>query len=333
MILMKIWSVYFWVNIVAAICTLATFLGFASPLWWILVMLEHPRPQYALVLVIATIVGLLVPKRRTAKMWSLIWLIPLCINLGLIAPVFVASSHNQSNSTNDTLKILHATLDRTNPEQVGQVIEYLEGQQVDLVSLIEVTPEYLTQLQFGLKNYLILTAKPKSNTHGSAWLASTKLSPKIEFRDSEVIHLPATNDRPLLKITMSLGGKEIVLVSFQAIRPRDRHTVAYQKLEFAALVDWSLQFLKSPNQELVAIGDYNSTPWYSLFRQMLSDSGLVNSQSGFGLQPTWHASFPSILQLPIDHCLHSPGIHVIRRYIGHHIGSDHLPLFVELSLD
>ncbi|PSB00792.1 hypothetical protein C7B64_21715 [Merismopedia glauca CCAP 1448/3] len=296
-------------------------------------MLEHPRPQYALVLVIAILVSLLVPKRRKAKRWSLIWLVPLTINLCLIYPVFIGSSHNSRETGTNSLKIVHATLDRTNPEQIAQAIEYLENQQVDLISLIEVTPEYLTQLQFGLKNYRVIVAEPKKNTHGSVWLASVKLSPQIEFRDSEIIHLPAKNDRPLLKITMSLGGKEIILVSFQAIRPRDRHTVAYQKVELAALANWSRKILESPNQELVAIGDYNSTPWYGYFRKMLSDSGLVNSQSGFGLQPTWHASLPFMLQVPINHCLHSSGLHTIRRWVGKDIGSDHLPLFVELRLN
>jgi endonuclease/exonuclease/phosphatase (EEP) superfamily protein YafD len=329
---MKIWSIPFWVNLVAAPCAIATLLGFISHKWWILVMLEHPRPQYALVLVIATLVGLLVPKSFKAKKWGLIWIVPLAINLWLIFPVFVASSQNTIKPDAPSLKILHVTLDRTNPEQIGQIIDYLEGQKADLISLIEVTPESLTELQFKLKNYQIVAAVPRTNTHGSAWLASVNLSSIVQFRDSEIIRLPASNDRPLLKITMSLGGKEIFLVSFQAIRPRDRATVIYQKVEFAALADWSRQVLQSPNRELVAIGDYNSTPWYGSFRQMLANSGLVNSQAGFGLEPTWHASFPSILRVPIDHCLYSPGWQTVRRYIGKNIGSDHLPLFVELKL-
>jgi endonuclease/exonuclease/phosphatase (EEP) superfamily protein YafD len=328
---MKIRSIPFWVNLVAAPIAIATILAFASRRWWVLAMLEHPRPQYALILAIALAVGLLVPKSWKAKSWGLVWLIPLIINLWLIYPVFIAPSPINSANSSFNLRLLHATLDRTNPKQIDEAIEYLDKQQVDLISLIEVTPEYLQQVQLKLTKYQIIAAEPRKNTHGSVWLASVNLPSEIELKDSDIIHLPATNDRPLLTINLSVKGKEVILVCYQAIRPRDRGTVVYQKVEFAALGRWSRKIWQSDNQELVVIGDYNSTPWYGSFREMLADSGLINSQSGFGLQPTWHASFPTILQVAIDHCLHSPGLRTVRRYSGANMGSDHLPLFVELN--
>ena len=36
--------------------------------------------------------------------------------------------------------------------------------------------------------------------------------------------------------------------------------------------------------------------------------------------------------IPIDHCLHSPGIQIVRKEIGPAVGSDHYPVVVEFAL-
>jgi len=38
------------------------------------------------------------------------------------------------------------------------------------------------------------------------------------------------------------------------------------------------------------------------------------------------------LMIPIDHCLVSRGIRVVKAQAGERIGSDHLPLIVELEI-
>jgi len=58
---------------------------------------------------------------------------------------------------------------------------------------------------------------------------------------------------------------------------------------------------------------------------------LKDSSLGWGIQPTWPAMFLP-LRIPIDHCLVSPDLKIVRRKIGRDIGSDHLPLLVDLGL-
>jgi endonuclease/exonuclease/phosphatase (EEP) superfamily protein YafD len=101
-------------------------------------------------------------------------------------------------------------------------------------------------------------------------------------------------------------------------------------VEFDASANWSVRQQKEGKREVVVIGDFNSTPWSGRFREFLHQTDLRNSQRGFGLQPTWHASLPSPLMIAIDHCLHSKSIATVKRATGSNIGSDHLPLFVEL---
>jgi endonuclease/exonuclease/phosphatase (EEP) superfamily protein YafD len=121
------------------------------------------------------------------------------------------------------------------------------------------------------------------------------------------------------------------LLHFHAIRPRSANTVAYQQVEFDALAAWSREIIQSGQNSLIVIGDFNSTPWHSDFRQLIKNSGLVNAQNGFGIQTSWHGNFPFWLRIPIDHCLHSKSLRTIRYTVGSNIGSDHLPLLVELQ--
>jgi endonuclease/exonuclease/phosphatase (EEP) superfamily protein YafD len=77
------------------------------------------------------------------------------------------------------------------------------------------------------------------------------------------------------------------------------------------------------------MGDLNATPWSRPFVHLVESSGLCDTRAGFGVQ----ASFPAaswLLRIPIDHVLASCGIGVQSRRIGRDVGSDHLPVIVDL---
>lgn len=71
------------------------------------------------------------------------------------------------------------------------------------------------------------------------------------------------------------------------------------------------------------------TPWGQPFRELLSRTGLQDTERDFGLQ----RSYPMLLQvIPIDHCLVSSHFVALDRHLGPNVGSDHYPLIVELAL-
>ncbi len=84
---------------------------------------------------------------------------------------------------------------------------------------------------------------------------------------------------------------------------------------------------------VILAGDLNATPWSRPFARLIERSGLRDSRAGFGV----HATFPAnaatdLLRIPIDHVLISPGIGVRTRRVERDVGSDHLPVLVELVL-
>ncbi|HEY9616802.1 MAG TPA: endonuclease/exonuclease/phosphatase family protein [Microcoleaceae cyanobacterium] len=320
-----------WVNCaiagLAGISTIATILGCAGRWWWIWELLDHPRPQYCLLLLPALVLGSLRRQR-----WSSIWIIPLLLNLGLLSPLFLPTTQAGTAGLEPTLRLLNVTLDHDYPARTRQAIAYIDGQTADLVWLIEVTPASLGQLQSELKHYQLVAAEPRENSHGSALFLKKRLTSAIAVQSTQVIHLPATSERPMLEAVVTWAGHSIALLSFQTTRPRNAGTSEFQQIELMAGASWSRQQLQQ-GREVVMIGDFNTTPWSSRFRQLLQDSQLLNSQRGFGLQPTWNAYWPPLLRIAIDHCLHSRAFIVQNRTIGADVGSDHLPLQVDLRLN
>jgi endonuclease/exonuclease/phosphatase (EEP) superfamily protein YafD len=79
------------------------------------------------------------------------------------------------------------------------------------------------------------------------------------------------------------------------------------------------------------MGDFNATPWSRPYRRLHNGTGTCDTRAGYGVQ----ASYPAdswLLRIPIDHVLASCNVGVRDRRIGPDVGSDHLPVIVDLVL-
>jgi endonuclease/exonuclease/phosphatase family metal-dependent hydrolase len=79
------------------------------------------------------------------------------------------------------------------------------------------------------------------------------------------------------------------------------------------------------------IGDLNMTSDSPVFQNFLRETGLRDTRAGFGIQATWPTNVP-VLWIAIDHCLVSDKVLVHDRRVGPGVGSDHLPLTVDVSV-
>jgi endonuclease/exonuclease/phosphatase (EEP) superfamily protein YafD len=62
-----------------------------------------------------------------------------------------------------------------------------------------------------------------------------------------------------------------------------------------------------------------------------AEAGLKNAARARGYWPTWPTGF-NVVKIPIDHCLVSDGLRVQLFRTGSDIGSDHLPIIVDVSI-
>jgi endonuclease/exonuclease/phosphatase (EEP) superfamily protein YafD len=80
----------------------------------------------------------------------------------------------------------------------------------------------------------------------------------------------------------------------------------------------------------VVVGDLNTTPWSSHYRDLLNVSGFRDCAAGRGFLPTWHAGLPVPLRIRIDHCLVNSTVSVVAVEVGASAGSDHLATINDL---
>lgn len=91
------------------------------------------------------------------------------------------------------------------------------------------------------------------------------------------------------------------------------------------------QWVKRATSPVLLLGDLNVTPWNHYFKRLIHESGLKDSSQGRGVHPTW-PTFNSLMLIPIDHCLFSPEIGIVKKVVGPQVGSDHFPVIVDFVI-
>jgi endonuclease/exonuclease/phosphatase (EEP) superfamily protein YafD len=132
---------------------------------------------------------------------------------------------------------------------------------------------------------------------------------------------------PCIVARLTVDGRPITLIAAHPVSPTRARKAAYRNWQLAALG----RLAASSDTPVVMIGDMNTTRWSPHFRLLLDGTGLRDTQQGRGTQVTWPVGWP-LVGIAIDHCLVSRGISVHDRRVGPSIGSDHLPLLVEVAL-
>jgi len=80
---------------------------------------------------------------------------------------------------------------------------------------------------------------------------------------------------------------------------------------------------------LIVVGDFNATPFSSIYKNFVGNLNLKNAMQGYGMPKTWDAQ--SILKrVTIDHVLFKE-LNVKKFDVLGEIFSDHYPLLVEFE--
>jgi len=312
----------------AAVCVLVpTLLGFAGRHGWQIDLLTHFRFQYCWLLLASSIALAVLGSRRV------VWLslAGLAINLCLVVPLYLSpADHAEADPAGPELVIMHRNVNTGGGDPAG-VARAIRDSGADLVFLQEVTQRWLDQLLGNLGPYELIAAEARSDNFGIAVYKrrdATGEAPTIEIDSARVFDITAgIADVPVIELLVTVEGRPLSILSIHPLPPVNLRYARDRDATLAAAADWANQ---QPHAHLI-VGDFNATPWSTAFRDLVDQTKLVNSQLGFGRQPTWPTTFASACMIPIDHLLHSTDLVTIDRRLGEAHGSDHLPLIVTLS--
>jgi endonuclease/exonuclease/phosphatase (EEP) superfamily protein YafD len=208
---------------------------------------------------------------------------------------------------------LNVHTEGTSYEQVKRLIA---DENPDVIGLVEVDQRWLTALAPALTGYTGRIEAPRPDNFGVALYVRGEVTGSADELATPL---------PTIVAAVGVAGTRFVAIVTHPIPPMSGEAVQRQRMQ----LDMIAARARSAAGPVVVMGDYNATPWSRPFHRMLDRSGLCDSRAGFGVQ----ASFPAaswFFRIPIDHVLTSCTIGVRDRRIGRDVGSDHLPVIVDL---
>ena len=228
------------------------------------------RWQYCWMLLCLLVIGLWQRQR-----WSLVWLLPLTLNSVLIFSLaWPPGIFQQPGSTEPSLTILHANIDHKNL-QPSQAIEYVNNPVADIVFLQEITPTTLPLIVDQLKNYRLVAAEPKTNSHCSAMFVP--LHSSLEIIQKQIVQVPNYSHRPLLTVDVRLGKAVLSLMSVHITRPGTPRASKFQAIEFQSVADWGSRQMDA-GKSVVIIGDFNNS-WLTVGSKILFSSDPLSAST------------------------------------------------------
>ncbi|PSB22591.1 endonuclease/exonuclease/phosphatase [filamentous cyanobacterium CCP1] len=261
--------------------------------------------------------------------WMGLSLVCLLLNLGAIVPWYLpAPSAFPPAFSPRTLKVLLSNVNYEN-RNVSALVDLIQEEEPDVVAIVEANEFWLQGLEPIETTLPYSFHTPRSKVFGTALDIALysrfplEMEPVQSVRNEKDFHLVATvniPDRPLL------------VAAIHPPPPINRTLFNQRNRELNTIGEYIRQYknTQTTNRSAIAIGDLNITMWSPNYHRFVQTSGLKNARKGFGILPTWHADIP-FLDIPIDHCLVSPNIQVNQIRTGRAIGSDHLPLVVEVG--
>lgn len=296
--------------------TAVSWLGFA---FWLPELLTHFRIQFlAAALVLLVLAGILRHPASTlgallvaaASAWPLLpYLLPGAID---------------AQAGEASTRVLFANV-RFNNQDYDALRRLVELENPDVVGLAEVDDAWLEALSTLQSEYPHRVLHPDIDANGLA------LFSRFPVRELQISPYVQGGMQAALIVDLEMPRAK---VSFYLAHTKSPTTPGSAAMRNVQLQELSRMIRADQNREQILIGDLNITPWSPHYAPLEADAKLSNAAIGRGYWPTWPAWMPgaSLLKIPIDHCLVSEGLRVQNFRTGATIGSDHLPLIVDIAV-
>jgi endonuclease/exonuclease/phosphatase (EEP) superfamily protein YafD len=292
-----------------------TGLSYQGELHWSADLLSHFRVQMSgVAFLLGCVAGVLRMPRTSLAAFGVCaaHLVPV---LSGILPLAETPS-----SSAKPLRVAMANVLTSNREHES-LLEFVRAEDPDVLGLLEVNLRWLAALDPLREAYPYGVRHPQANNFGIALLSRVPLE-DVELRPLGHAELMAVVAK------LRLEDRAVSLALAHPVPPVGGFAARLRNQQFERLSELRTEFAA---EEFILLSDLNSSPWSPFYARLERRSGLTNASRGHGYFPTWPTHLP-LLMLPLDHCLLSSGLRASAFRLGPHIGSDHLPLVVDIAL-
>lgn len=290
-----------------------TLAGFGAGLWFVFELCSHFRLLYAAFFLLLLVPCLIV------RRWKLVSIVGAFFLVNVMTIVPLSMGRVSIASPKHSLSIMQANINRQNMF-FDKFVDAVKRENPDVVYILEMHNAWKKPMDEMLDNYPYRHTQPQDDCFGIGVYS------RVPLIDAKTIYY-GTSGAPT--ITCKFGSDNpITLIATHSMPPREARLIDLRNELFGELVKVAEQ-TKGP---LLIAGDLNCTPWSSAFDVFSRDGKLVDSESGFGPQPSWPSGFSPFPVIPIDHFLTTRDVMTRRRYVCKMLeGSDHYPVFIEIA--
>ena len=275
-------------------------------------LFSHFRLQYLVVSFLLLLVFIALRRRGYAGALLLVCL----LNGSFIFPWYF-DTQEHDKGTDLTFLLANVLSSNTHYERL---FDLLDEEDPDVIALLEVSPDWLVELDALRSDYPFSYAEARDGNFGIA------LFSRLPITSADHVDSPPFG-YPTIFASLKIGNDSLHLVATHPMIPVNKTFFEARNEQLQSLP----ALLQKTAGTTVLIGDLNSGMWEPNYRALEEATGLRNSRRGFGILPTWPTFMPFAM-IPIDHVLVSKEIGVKSVHTGRRIGSDHLPLIVTLVL-
>lgn len=221
-----------------------------------------------------------------------------------------------------SLSVLISNVLMTNRES-GKLLGLIRKLDPDIVMVVETDRWWEEQLRDLERSHPHVLKRPQDNTYGMLLYSRLPLvDPQIRFL--------VQDDVPSIHAGVQLPSGDVVRL--RGVHPRPpapgestRSTERDAELLIVA------KELKGEDLPTVVVGDLNDVAWSRTNDLFQKVSRLLDPRIGRGFFSTFNANWPMI-RFPLDHAFVSQHFCLAAFKVLPHVGSDHFPVFVRLTL-
>ena len=321
-----------WVNATIGLLAAAvTALSLSKSPHWAVRSWDFPRVQIAVAAAASAAVHGVFFSRWQSLDWAFLTVTTLCVTwqvrsifpyTPLARKQVERSRRTASERVGLRLLISNVLMENTEYRKLLDVIRECDP---DVVLAVEVDGKWERALEPLAESYPFVVRHPQDNYYGLMLFSRLPLvGPRVEFLVQE--------DIPSVHTAIELPGGHRVFL--HGIHPRPPEPIRDQTStpRDAELVLVGRAIGEDSGRPTIVAGDLNDVAWSRSSKLFLRLSGLLDPRVGRGFYNSFNAKNP-VFRYPLDHVFHSNHFRLVDVRRLRHVGSDHFPVFIELSYE
>lgn len=288
-------------------------MGFLGKFNWVFDLFSHFRLYYLCYFMVLVFLGILLKNK-----WQTISSASIAIALIFSFFDFYKPRTLNEVDNGEGLNIVSINLLSSNTN-VDTVLTYIAENDFDILFFQEFTPEWEYHLFKILERYPFSYSFPQHGVYGIAFFS------KLEIKDHQIL----AQERGTIfanMIEVEFEEERLVIIGMHPPPPISKSLFDLRNL----IYDSVSKTMEESEYEIVLIGDMNTTSFSPNFDRLINNEQLVDTRRGFGLLASWNARWKFTL-ITLDHAFVTKGLNVLNRGVGNDVGSDHLPITLQIK--